>query len=197
MKKYLFIFMAMLSVVACSDDNDDNILNGTQQESVTLEENEALAKQSFSLSKKSYLMNEDIVSVQSSLPVLVWNTNVKVTTSRTIKSAFDQRYFPLYIYPGVYVCKMYTITAVTNENPNMVYFSVDDDECGFKPTATSKDPIVRGTRAFDNGDGTYTLKTICYKIISDMQGIAPSGDGYLPCDPYKALLKYKCYEMPE
>ena len=79
----------------------------------------------------------------------------------------------------------------------MAYFSVDDGECGFKPMATSKDPIVRGTRAFDNGDGTYTLKTICYKIISNMQSIVPSGEGYLPCDPYKALSKYKCYEMPE
>lgn len=185
----------MLSVVACSDANDDDVLYETQQESVDQDVKEVTAKQS--LLQNSYLVNGDFVTTQASLPVLVWNTNVKISTSRTVKKSFDQRYFPLYIYPGIYICKVYTITAVTNVNPNMVYFSVDDDECGFKPTATNKDEIVRGTRAYDNGDGTYTLKTICYQIISDMQGIAPSGDGYLPCDPYKALLKYKCFEMPE
>ena len=186
----------LLSIVACSD-GDDAILCETHQESVAPNKREVMAKESVSLSYDSYLKNHALVSMQSSLPVLVWNTDVKIATSRNLKMSFDQRYFPLYISPGVYVCKKYTITAVTNVNPNMVYFSVDDDECGFKPTATSKDPIVRGTRAYDNGDGTYTLKTICYKIISDIQGITPSGDGYLPCDPYKALLKYKCYEMPE
>lgn len=197
MKKYLFIFLMMLSVVACSDDNNDNIWYETFQEPVGSNKKEVTVKQSVSRSRNSNLMNEDSVSVQASMPVLVWNTDVQIATSRNLKISFDQRYFPLYISPGIYVCKMYTITAVTNVNPKMVYFSVDDDECGFKPTATSKDPIVRGTRVYDNGNGTYTLKTICYKIISDIQGITPSGDGYLPCDPYKALLKYKCYEIPD
>ena len=115
--------------------------------------------------------------------------------SRNVKVAFGDRYIS-YLYPAVYVCNVYTITAVTNNNPNRIYFSVEDDECGFKPTATTKDSIVRGTRAYDNDDGTYTLKTICYKIISNLLGQTPSGDGYMPCDPYKALLKYKYFDMP-
>lgn len=140
-------------------------------------------------------MERSMIMTRATSPVYTWTTDVKVSIMKNVKVVFGPKY-KSYLYPAVYICNFYTITTVTNKNPNRIYFSVNDDDCGFKPTATSQDDIVRGTRAYDNGDGTYTLKTVCYKILSNLEGVAPAGSGYIPCDPYKALLKYKYFDMP-
>lgn len=202
MKKVLLFLFAVFTICSCEDEQvvqsyTRNLGTVTDEKlhcqvGATSLGDDVIGADSFLLDS---CLEESMIMSRAKSPVCTWSSNVQVSTTRNVKVSFDSRYM-VYLYPAVYVCKVYTITAVTTNNPNRIYFSADDDECGFKPTATNKDPIVRGTRAYDNSDGTYTLKTVCYKIISNLAGVTPSGDGYIPCDPYKALLKYKYFDMP-
>lgn len=93
---------------------------------------------------------------------------------------------------------VYTITAQTSENGNLIYRNVIDDECGFMPAAETPDKIQRGTRAYqsDWSENAYVLKTVCYKILYAVGGASPVGDYYIPCRPEDAKLKYKLITIP-
>lgn len=97
---------------------------------------------------------------------------------------------------GVYICDVKEITAVTSANPNMIYRSVEDNDCGYISSTVSTSSPVIGTSAVENvGQNTFTLKTTCYRIISNAAGMQYPSNYWIPCPPEEALLKYKVYML--
>lgn len=93
---------------------------------------------------------------------------------------------------GIYICDVVEISATTDADPNLIYRSVVDNECGYVPNTIDDPSPVIGTQAADiAGQYSYTLKTVCYRIISNTAGIQFPSNYWIPCPPEQAKLKYQ------
>lgn len=93
---------------------------------------------------------------------------------------------------GIYICDVVEISATTDTNSNLVYLGVVDNECGYTPNTIDDSSPVIGTQAIHNAvSNNYTLKTICYRIISNTAGIQYPSNYWIPCPPEQAKLKYQ------
>lgn len=135
---------------------------------------------------------------KASSEIKVWTGEKKIVKSRKVKIILGPEY-DAYIPSGIYIGYEYTISAQTPENENLIYRNAIDDACGFLPKSTSVKVIQRGTRAYESeiSENSYILKTICFQILSRIDGATPSKPLYIPCRPEDAVLKYKVVSIAD
>lgn len=184
LKNYLLLIFSALCLIstACSSDVTDEEIR-TSNDVNSQKENSSLTTK----------LNSPITRAISSSPIETWTGDVKIERKSKVKVAFSSAYMEYLPGAGVYICDVYTITARTPEDPTVVYKDAVDESCGFLPVLKNPKRVSRGTKAYvsDDSENSYTLKTVCYRIISNLMGQTPNGEYYIPCRPEEAKIKYK------
>ena len=189
LKNYLLLIFSALCFIstACSSDVTD--------EEIRTSNNVNLQKGNNSLTTKP----SSPITRASSSPIETWTGDVKIERKKRVKVPFSSAYMEYLPGAGVYICDVYTITARTPENPAVIYKDAIDESCGFLPVLGNPERISRGTKAYvsDDSENSYTLKTVCYRIISNSIGQTPKREYYIPCRTEKAKIKYKKLHVTE
>jgi len=184
LKNYLLLIFSALCFIstACSSDVTDEEIR-TSNDVNSQKENSYLTTK----------LNSPTTRAISSSPIETWTGDIKIEKKSKVKVAFSSAYMEYLPGAGVYICDVYTITARTPEDPTVVYKDAVDESCGFLPALKNPKKVSRGTKAYvsDDSENSYTLKTVCYRIISNTLGQTPNGEYYIPCRPEEAKIKYK------
>jgi hypothetical protein len=184
LKNYLLLIFSALCFIstACSSDVTDEEIR-TSNDVNSQKENSYLTTK----------LNSPTTRAISSSPIETWTGDIKIEKKSKVKIAFSPAYMEYLPGAGVYICDIYTITARTPEDPTVVYKDAVDESCGFLPALKNPKKVSRGTKAYvsDDSENSYTLKTVCYRIISNTLGQTPNGEYYIPCRPEEAKIKYK------
>ena len=189
LRNYLLLIFSALCFIstACSSDVTD--------EDIKTSDNIKSQKGNNSLTTK---LNSSTTRASSSL-IETWTGDIKIERKSKVKVIFSPAYAEYLPGPGMYICDVYTITAKTPEDPNVIYKDAVDESCGFLPPLKNPKRISRGTKAYisDDSENSYILKTVCYRIISNAIGQTPNGEYYIPCHQEEAKIKYKKLHVTE
>lgn len=96
---------------------------------------------------------------------------------------------------GTYICQVVKVSCtinVSNPDDEIVRGVSNDTRCGFVPGTASTSSPVRGTQAIQNPSNLnqYTVTSVCYKIITNMAGMAYPSNYWVPCSPDDVTLYY-------
>lgn len=189
----LIITISLLSLTSCSAD-DDFQPNTYEKESIETSQNASRIIETSQNASRIKAKTRAAMSAStgwqtieySGSPNLQTFNNQKVLLSGTAVNGVT----------GYYICQVVKVSCTVNvQDPDeeMIRGVSNESRCGFVPGTASTSSPIRGTQAIVNpsNPSQYTITSVCYKIITNMGGIAYPSNYWVPCNPNDVTLFYQ------